>query len=83
MGSSLFLFAFYHNGRDTGYGSMGRDFIGYNLHIILDRMRKQAERWGAELFQEDVESIDLKNRPFTVQSSERKVMGYFSIKMYE
>lgn len=40
-------------------------------------MRKQAERWGAELFQEDVESIDLKNRPFTVQSSERKVMDYF------
>ena len=56
---------------------MGRDFIGYNLGIILDRMRKQAERWGAELFQEDVESIDLKNRPFTVQSSERKVMDYF------
>ncbi|TYK11085.1 thioredoxin reductase NTRC [Cucumis melo var. makuwa] len=40
---------------------------------LMDRMRKQAERWGAELFQEDVESIDLKNRPFTVQSSERKV----------
>ncbi|XP_022924901.1 NADPH-dependent thioredoxin reductase 3-like [Cucurbita moschata] len=40
---------------------------------LMDRMRKQAERWGAELFQEDVESIDLNNRPFTVQSSERKV----------
>lgn len=37
-------------------------------------MRKQAERWGAELHQEDVEFVDLKNRPFTVQSSERKVM---------
>lgn len=36
-------------------------------------MRRQAERWGAELFQEDVESIDVKSRPFTVQSSERKV----------
>lgn len=56
---------------------MGRDFIGYNINIILDRMRKQAERWGAELFQEDVESIDLRDRPFTVQSSERKVMDYF------
>lgn len=56
---------------------MGRGFFGYNFHIIFDRMRKQAERWGAELFQEDVESIDLKNRPFTVQSSERKVMDYF------
>ena len=37
-------------------------------------MRKQAERWGAELYQEDVEFIDLKNRPFTVKSSERKVV---------
>ncbi|KAM7263768.1 hypothetical protein ACFE04_001451 [Oxalis oulophora] len=40
---------------------------------LMDRMRRQAERWGAELFQEDVEFIDLKNSPFTVQSSERKV----------
>ncbi|KAF3957619.1 hypothetical protein CMV_017388 [Castanea mollissima] len=40
---------------------------------LMDRMRRQAERWGAELFQEDVESIDVKSRPFTVQSSERKV----------
>lgn len=36
-------------------------------------MRKQAERWGAELFQEDVEYIDVKNRPFTIRSSEREV----------
>ena len=42
--------------------------------VYLTRMRKQAERWGAELHQEDVEFIDLKNRPFTVKSSERKVM---------
>ncbi|XP_015898104.1 NADPH-dependent thioredoxin reductase 3 isoform X2 [Ziziphus jujuba] len=40
---------------------------------LMDRMRRQAERWGAELFQEDVEFIDVKNDPFTVQSSERKV----------
>lgn len=40
-------------------------------------MRLQAERWGAELFQEDVENIDLKSSPFTVQSSERKVIYYF------
>lgn len=37
-------------------------------------MQQQAERWGAELFQEDVESIDVKNSPFTVKSSDRKVM---------
>lgn len=36
-------------------------------------MRKQAERWGAQLFQEDVDFLDVKTRPFTVQSSERKV----------
>ncbi|BBH07317.1 NADPH-dependent thioredoxin reductase C [Prunus dulcis] len=40
---------------------------------LMDRMRRQAERWGAELYQEDVESIDVKTRPFTVESSERKV----------
>lgn len=42
--------------------------------FLLIRMRQQAERWGAELFQEDVEVIDVKNSPFTVVSSERKVM---------
>ncbi|KAK3003102.1 hypothetical protein RJ639_020221 [Escallonia herrerae] len=40
---------------------------------LMDRMRRQAERWGAELFQEDVEFVDVKNSPFTVQSSDRKV----------
>jgi len=36
-------------------------------------MRRQAERWGAELFQEDVESIDVRTSPFTIRSSEREV----------
>ncbi|PKI32343.1 hypothetical protein CRG98_047290 [Punica granatum] len=40
---------------------------------LMDRMRRQAERWGAELFQEDVEHLDVKSRPFTVQSTEHKV----------
>ncbi|KAI4381517.1 hypothetical protein MLD38_007582 [Melastoma candidum] len=40
---------------------------------LMDRMRRQAERWGAELYQEDVEFLDVKASPFTVQSSERKV----------
>ncbi|GMN54688.1 hypothetical protein TIFTF001_023815 [Ficus carica] len=43
---------------------------------LMDRMRRQAERWGAELFQEDVESIDVKNSPFTIQSSEREVKSH-------
>lgn len=33
----------------------------------------QAERWGAELYTEDVESIDLQSRPFTIVSGERTV----------
>ena len=46
-----------------------------SYHIFyLSRMRRQAERWGAELFQEDVETIDVKNSPFIVQTSERKVI---------
>ncbi|XP_024967403.1 thioredoxin reductase NTRC-like [Cynara cardunculus var. scolymus] len=40
---------------------------------LMDRMRCQAERWGAELFQEDVEFVDVNSRPFTVQSCDRKV----------
>ncbi|XP_010554821.1 PREDICTED: NADPH-dependent thioredoxin reductase 3-like isoform X2 [Tarenaya hassleriana] len=40
---------------------------------LMERMRKQAERWGAELYPEDVEVLDVKTAPFTVKSSERKV----------
>lgn len=40
---------------------------------LMDRMRRQAERWGAELIHEDVEYIDVRNRPFTIKSSEHEV----------
>ncbi|KAM7500157.1 hypothetical protein LguiA_024571 [Lonicera macranthoides] len=43
---------------------------------LMDKMRRQAERWGAELFQEDVEFIDVKNRPFIVHSTDRKVKSH-------
>ncbi|CAO2831704.1 unnamed protein product [Amaranthus hypochondriacus] len=43
---------------------------------LMDRMRRQAERWGAELHQEDVEFLDVKNRPFTVRSSEREIKSH-------
>ncbi|KAL0339678.1 UNVERIFIED_CONTAM: Thioredoxin reductase NTRC [Sesamum radiatum] len=46
---------------------------------LMDRMRRQAERWGAELFQEDVEFLDVKNSPFTVRSSEREHYLYIMI----
>nr|XP_043621851.1 thioredoxin reductase NTRC-like [Erigeron canadensis] len=40
---------------------------------LMDKMRSQAEHWGAELYQEDVEFVDVNTSPFTVQSSDRKV----------
>ncbi|KAE9590713.1 putative thioredoxin-disulfide reductase [Lupinus albus] len=43
---------------------------------LMDRMRRQAERWGAELYQEDIEAIDVKSSPFTVQSTDRKVKSH-------
>lgn len=40
---------------------------------LMDRMKAQAERWGAELYTEDVIAVDLSQRPFTVRSEEREV----------
>ena len=43
---------------------------------LMDRMRQQAERWGARLYTEDVEEVDLSQRPFKVVSSERAVFAH-------
>lgn len=43
---------------------------------LMDRMRAQAERWGAELYTEDVESVDLSQRPFVVSNGERTVKAH-------
>ncbi|KAL3697466.1 hypothetical protein R1sor_011542 [Riccia sorocarpa] len=40
---------------------------------LMERMRKQAARWGADLRTEDVEYVDVQNRPFTVRTSETEV----------
>ena len=37
---------------------------------LISIFAMQAERWGSELITEDVEFLDLKNRPFTIRSSE-------------
>jgi thioredoxin reductase (NADPH) len=36
---------------------------------LMQRMKAQADRWGAELVTEDVISVDLSQRPFTVVAS--------------
>lgn len=43
---------------------------------LMDRMRQQAERWGARLFTEDVETLDLSQRPFVIGSSDRTVRAH-------
>ena len=40
---------------------------------LMERMKAQAERWGTELYTEDVTHVDLSQRPFTVRSDEREV----------
>ncbi len=40
---------------------------------LMDQMKAQAERWGAELYTEDVISVDLSQRPFTVLSDDREI----------
>ncbi|MEG4940671.1 thioredoxin-disulfide reductase [Microcoleus sp. F4-D5] len=40
---------------------------------LMDRMKAQAVRWGAELYTEDVISVDLTKRPFTVRSEDREI----------
>jgi len=43
---------------------------------LMDRMRAQAARWGASLHTEDVEELDLSERPFRVRTSEREVRAH-------
>jgi thioredoxin reductase (NADPH) len=39
---------------------------------LMDQMRKQAERFGTEILQGNVEAVDVKNRPFTVSIADRR-----------
>ncbi|MDX2272533.1 MAG: thioredoxin-disulfide reductase [Cyanobacteriota bacterium] len=40
---------------------------------LMADMKAQAVRWGAELYTEDVLSVDLSQRPFVVRSEDREV----------
>lgn len=43
---------------------------------LMDRMKAQAERWGAELVTEDVTFVDFSQRPFVIRSEEREVLAH-------
>jgi thioredoxin reductase (NADPH) len=43
---------------------------------LMDRMKAQAARWGAELYTEDVTFVDVSQRPFIVRSTEREVKAH-------
>jgi thioredoxin reductase (NADPH) len=43
---------------------------------LMDSMKAQAERWGAELHTEDVTFVDFSQRPFIVRSEEREVKAH-------
>ncbi|MFM6321940.1 MAG: thioredoxin-disulfide reductase, partial [Microcystis panniformis] len=40
---------------------------------LMERMKEQAERWGTQCYTEDVISVDLSQRPFTIRSTDREV----------
>ncbi|CAM9562028.1 unnamed protein product, partial [Sphacelaria rigidula] len=43
---------------------------------LMANMRQQGERWGAVFETEDIESVDLAHRPFTVRSTSRVVKAH-------
>lgn len=47
------------------------DFPGFDSGIqgpdLMDKMRKQAERFGTKFINEDVVEVDFKSRPFTIK----------------
>lgn len=43
---------------------------------LMERMKAQAERWGTECYTEDVVDVDLRQRPFTIRSTDREVKAH-------
>src|SRR3989344_2835013 len=54
------------------------DFPGFPEGIqgpdLMDRMRKQAERFDTRFINEDVVSVDLKNKPFTIKTENSELL---------
>lgn len=42
---------------------------------LMDNFRKQAERFGTKILSEDVESVDLSQRPFVVNGKKNKILA--------
>jgi thioredoxin reductase (NADPH) len=55
------------------------NFPGFSNGIqgpdLMQEMRKQAERFGAEIIDEDVESVDFEHRPFKLVAGEKAYMA--------
>lgn len=43
---------------------------------LMQDMKAQAQRWGTEIYTEDVIYADLKQRPFTIRSQEREIKAH-------
>lgn len=43
---------------------------------LMQEMKAQAQRWGTEVYTEDVIEADLTQRPFTIRSQEREVKAH-------
>ncbi len=43
---------------------------------LMDNMKAQARKWGAQLYTEDVIAVDLSQRPLIIRSQEREVKAH-------
>jgi thioredoxin reductase (NADPH) len=48
---------------------------GVNGPDLMELFRKQAERFGTEMYREDVSEVDFSKRPFTIKSDKREVLA--------
>jgi len=49
---------------------------GVNGPDLMELFRKQAERFGTEMYREDVSEVDFSKRPFTIKSDKREVQAH-------